>query len=1289
MRRTILAGRVISATTREGVPGLTLRALDAADKRAAEVISNEDGGFHLLLKGTPRKIHVVILDNRRTEIFRTHEPISVDPKSQTRTTLELAEEALRPHLASIVALKPKGGRIVPTEKLLSIYDAINAFGNTAKKYYLGGDVRPGITCPFPEFTDHDNLLNDAWGTIQGDSTASANFRNALDVVSLGMDKRRAPRTSIDFFGDARKARARAKRPDDLRHARAKTRRPAHSHGPSMDEALVPFENTAVLMMAANALAKTNRALASKYMNIVFSQLLEFHQVTPIYNTSRQAMLGDKSAQAGMRHMIDIWGEDCGGRPPLPDIRPGRGDWDPRDEPMEPGLEDTLACLYDLLEGRNFVEYHDYTIDSLSPNNGCPGETATLTGNGFGAVMGQIKLSGTLPSEARYVDPNTWTDTQIEFTIPNGATHGPVDLLFPFRRGAVVCGRVTSHRYRDVSDRPTYYVGGLPRIYSVSFTKNDVPFDPQTDTVIPGESVKLIYENTPNAPLHAVDVRESQILFDNGQFQPSRSIDQFNTRFQGFDGPSRSSRALPSTNYDRSTQIRCEIALTNRCGTARASASFIVHIPALVSLTGIEVTQAVQFFRADEHVENAAEQRDDNSVPLISGKQTLVRVYYTSNQVSTFNSGSSFGLAVRLRGFADGGQLSGSPLTPFNANVLAASRDTSIDNQRGKLSATANFLLPGNWLLPTVRQEATSGPLVRLIDAPLTLEANLELRPFEPWVRDSVNDLARTVTASGLVFTEAKSLQCALVRIAYTGTDADVTDAPSLSDCTTVLAQIAEAYPTAELEVFFPADADDRTITFDGDLTAAGDGCGPGWGGLLNILRELAEAHNGDEDAVWTALLHPTIPLVVAGGCGGGAAGTVGVAAFPIDRHTTGMQEIGHGFGRDHPFTDDPNYPDYQQDGNPSVGEFGVRVSDINPNNLTNLDQFVCDPDDFNDFMSPPNGGATPLFGRWVSPYTYMGLMNDFFSTNASSSDVQVSFGEAAQPRYGEQILVSGVIDLNTDAVVLKPLIHGGRRNGRTRGKASAYSIRLVNDHGRVIFETPLLYRFAAADALIVSQQVPLIKQARHLEIVKGERRLLQVTRKEAPPVLEQVVLSRKDGRIHLSWTLGGEDGGYWSSVELTCDGGKTWTRISPVAHMAEFSVDSRRYGGGSKCKLRVAVTDGFNTVYRETEAFGLPIQPPLLVPINFSAKSRFVAGSPYRLKVQPIYTLGVSHRTGITWHVDDELVGRGKHVDVQFKPGQHRIRVMADEYADSSVVVDVSVEDESAGAPPPTSSARP
>ncbi len=113
-------------------------------------------------------------------------------------------------------------------------------------------------------------------------------------------------------------------------------------------------------------------------------------------------------------------------------------------------------------------------------------------------------------------------------------------------------------------------------------------------------------------------------------------------------------------------------------------------PLLLELAGLEVTQAIQDL--------------EGTMRSIAGKETYVRAYLQSIGAPVEN------VAVRLRGFSNGTELSGSPLTPspaslaqVSANVLQPSRP---------IVTSANFRLPADWRSGTVtyRVEVAGEPL---------------------------------------------------------------------------------------------------------------------------------------------------------------------------------------------------------------------------------------------------------------------------------------------------------------------------------------------------------------------------------------------------------------------------------------------------------------------------------------------------------------------------------------------------------------------------------------------------
>ena len=50
---------------------------------------------------------------------------------------------------------------------------------------------------------------------------------------------------------------------------------------------------------------------------------------------------------------------------------------------------------------------------------------------------------------------------------------------------------------------------------------------------------------------------------------------------------------------------------------------------MVLIRGVEVTQAIQYYRSRNHLTDAADRKPDNSMPLIANKPAWVRVYVES------------------------------------------------------------------------------------------------------------------------------------------------------------------------------------------------------------------------------------------------------------------------------------------------------------------------------------------------------------------------------------------------------------------------------------------------------------------------------------------------------------------------------------------------------------------------------------------------------------------------------------------------------------------------------------
>jgi len=1300
----VLKGRVVSDKDHNGIAGVVIKAVDSGSKKERErTISNEDGGFHFLFEvkdpSAACEVLLNLFDVNNKQLRGTEKAIplrAVGEESYVELTVD--DEEIQSHRANLRTIKPRFGRVFPAEKLNEIYSAINQFGNTSKKYFMSGGMRPGLTCPFPEMNDYDNILFDAWETIRGDVLAFDRFKNTLDTIAFSMSRRGGVKTSVDFQSEQWREFIDAKRNNNER-ARVKSRSGADSspggwlagllkrvwkwltsakpetreHRRVDNNPMMSLESTALLMLAADYIARKDDKLSNHYKNIVFTQLLEFSAVAPVYKTAHNALHGDVRSQADLRTMIEILGEDCGGpRPPLEG--PGGLDvWDPT-KALEPEVEGRLSCLDEMVENLA-SNIWAYRIDSMSPSDGCSGDTAILNGSEF-QPGAEVRFVGPTIDSFVNATPTRVSDTEIEFVIPPGATYGPVSLYYPYRRGAYICGTLTSDAHRNVSERPTIFTGGEPRIDSITFLKDDMPFDPLSETVSPGDAITLVYENTRNAPVHIVQVFKTQIQIEDGRWAaPPVELDPY--EFEGFNDPGRTTLLLPSTDFEVSTRITCVIALTNACGTKVRAPYFIVHRPAVISLTDIEVTQGIQFLNADEHMGNSSEVRDDNSVPLVANKRTLVRVFYKTDQLDTFNQGKSFGLSVSLRGYMDGKLLGGSPLAPFNEDNLFALNDTDPETQRGKLTTSANFLLPDEWTNPTRRTEDSGGELNQILDTPLRLVAELGIKHSEPWIRDTIDPDNDQFTLRGLRFNMASTMSVVVVRVKYTGPGNNDTDFPTLDECRTALILISRAYPTHELEVLLPLNADDRFLEVSEDLTADTDGqpgCGDAWGSLMFDLKWRAFFITGEVNSVWAGFLHPDIEFGDNKGCGGPTVGAVGVVAIPVGtarksfEFRVSLQEFAHSYGISaHADESDSGFPDYDGSGNPIIGEFGVDVGSINTANLSDLDDLVINRIQF-DFMKSDGG-------NWYSPFTFEQLMDWFCSTH-EPGEVESSSALKLRPSSGEQIYISGSIDTRNNQVSINPIFHLPGKFTKRRGLPSGYEIVWLDSNGRVIQKVPIQRHGDEEDPLYIFERLPLIRAAKHLEIRDSNQTTIwKIDRADEPPTLQDLHLEKKEGRYMLTWRSGSRAEEIWCGVQLTCDDGENWSTLNRPEQIQTYSFDPSKFGGGEQCRLRVFVTDGFNTTHKETESFSLPIEPPEIHPVNFDSETEFFAGIVYNLKVQPVYILGVPHKTELTWYLNKKEIGKGRKIGISFEPGEQLIEVIPSGFEKAALTVSITVKE--------------
>ena len=126
---------------------------------------------------------------------------------------------------------------------------------------------------------------------------------------------------------------------------------------------------------------------------------------------------------------------------------------------------------------------------------------------------------------------------------------------------------------------------------------------------------------------------------------------------------------------------------------------------MLIIRGLEVTQAIQYYRSDQHLTDPTEQLPDNAVTLIANKPAWVRVYVESD--SGQSVASVTGTLTLNWGFMSvkAGQ---APLVlnPQPPGSVTAQFNPDYKSTRAAIAATLNFIIPGDQMIGPIALEAS-------------------------------------------------------------------------------------------------------------------------------------------------------------------------------------------------------------------------------------------------------------------------------------------------------------------------------------------------------------------------------------------------------------------------------------------------------------------------------------------------------------------------------------------------------------------------------------------------------
>ena len=540
------------------------------------------------------------------------------------------------------------------------------------------------------------------------------------------------------------------------------------------------------------------------------------------------------------------------------------------------------------------------------------------------------------------------------------------------------------------------------------------------------------------------------------------------------------------------------------------------------LTGVEVTQAVQHYRAASHLSDPADRGPDNSLRLVSRKAAWVRVYVAGRDLPPVTG--TVEVWRRSSGFI--WTLIAS-LNPELPGTVDAVENPDYVSERGTLESTLNFIIPADTMCGTLR-------LVAHISA-------------GRWT-----DTLTTVVSVTL----RQTLRVAGVMVSYDGPASSAPGAPNLKiaapnlgDLQAMSARALTLFPVEDTATFRPAGTFVRTTPLDVE---------PHWDALIADVSKARLADGNHAGWVYYGLLPNGVPREgdIVGKGGGGLVATVNGAGGTM------AHEIGHACGLDHapsgnPGNPDANYPVYEPYVSGSIGEFGVDISNGH----------ISEPIRGRDFMS-----YSPF--KWISPYHHRRLIeNALLNPRNVCVDVpwwrDVVWEERPDlrppvpepPPFGLELPLASRVIPAADVIALIVVIQRGRVSAvthvsRTRVRPEIDNsvptrliARLRGDDGEILSEGPLLQVPTSAtgcghckgsepDTYLAQSFLSDTAPGASLEITDGESTLWARTAPETPVAITSFDAKvDRTGHVNATWTVTGAAAEFW--VRHSRDG-MTW-----------------------------------------------------------------------------------------------------------------------------------------------------
>ncbi len=583
------------------------------------------------------------------------------------------------------------------------------------------------------------------------------------------------------------------------------------------------------------------------------------------------------------------------------------------------------------------------------------------------------------------------------------------------------------------------------------------------------------------------------------------------------------------------------------------------------------------------------QDENDSVPLIYGKNTLVRVHLDSDQpAGTVVSASGWIRFVYENGLPMDIYINGirqpNQIYPFDNSINIPARSEYNPLQ---LSHTLNFTIPGGWIfeyplyltfnitcqLPGGETIFVQTRRVQLrFQAPLDLTlkvvpvyscANVYVEGYSLCAPVSLNEIRDALVFLERIYPLARVnlIKRPDYRITYDPTTSAYNGFKLVTDMW-FLAKTINDPPHTKYYGMVCDDIDPCTWLLDCD---AQTGLAKGWG-------DRCAAWGCREGNDWT--VYKTV---------GGETMAHEVGHMLTSVWHNGLKRAAH--VRDNCDTDGPYFEDYP-DHSDTLG-----LIDCNGWDGTK----ILSRDKYYDIMSYSPCGTDTTTGTWISAYMYKKILDAWASENAS-------LAKQSQQQPEAFILISGSIDQSGTVLFLQCERQMLTQPDEASPNQGAYSVELQNTGGGVIYTRYF--------DLIPSDPIdPIAGTAHFAEMIPDDPNTSRILIKKGAVVLHTITISAHKPQVTLTYPNGGEMLGNRENISWVAadadndpltfdlfysrDGGTTWDALALNVESRSYIWNTGQSGGSSNGRIKVVACDGVNTTEDMSDnSFTLRGKPP-------------------------------------------------------------------------------------------------